>query len=196
MTITYKIDFFDFWHAGSGLAGSTYADSLVIKNENGLPIIPGKTLKGLIREAAQALHELDPNLVTSNFIDKNFGIQPKKNNDDIIDDRNADANEGLCFFTNATLSKYLSDALVKDAAQRKELYQVLSSTAIDGDGQAKEGSLRQLEVTIPLGLYAQIFDFPDDNASKIQLEYCLKWIKELGLNRNRGLGRCQLSIIS
>lgn len=187
-TIIYKIDFFDFWHTGSGLAGSTYADSLVIKNENGLPIIPGKTLKGLLREAAQELHQLDENLVTKHFIDTIFGVKPEKN-----DDRNRTANEGLCFFSNATLTKNLSETLSTE--QTKELYQVLSSTAIDENGQAKEGSLRQLEVTIPLQLYAQIVDFPDDEPNKKQLEYCLAWVKQLGLNRNRGLGRCQLSII-
>lgn len=188
--IIYKIDFFDFWHTGSGLAGSTYADSLVIKNENSLPIIPGKTLKGLLREAAQELHKLDENLVTKHFINTIFGVQPEKNNN-----RNPTANEGLCFFSNATLSKNLSDKLESNFEQKQQLYQVLSSTAIDSNGQAKEGSLRQLEVTIPLSLYAQIVDFPNDAASKNQLEHCLNWIKQLGLNRNRGLGRCHLSII-
>ncbi len=46
--LTIKIEFFSPWHCGSGPSAGADADSLVIKDINGLPFIPGKTIKGLI----------------------------------------------------------------------------------------------------------------------------------------------------
>ena len=60
--LNIKIEFFSPWHCGSGLSAGADADSLVIKDTNGLPYIPGKTIKGLIREAVEdyaALRGLD-----------------------------------------------------------------------------------------------------------------------------------------
>lgn len=45
--LNIKIEFFSPWHCGSGLSAGADADSLVIKDTNGLPYIPGKTIKGL-----------------------------------------------------------------------------------------------------------------------------------------------------
>ena len=91
--INIKIEFFSPWHCGSGLSAGADADSLVIKDINGLPFIPGKTIKGLIREAVEdyaALRGLDMDL------EKAFG-------------KAATAEEalpsGTLFFTNATLKE-------------------------------------------------------------------------------------------
>ena len=51
MTLYYNLTFFTDWHCGSGLAAGADVDTLVVKDKNGLPFVPGKTLKGLIREA-------------------------------------------------------------------------------------------------------------------------------------------------
>jgi CRISPR/Cas system CSM-associated protein Csm3 (group 7 of RAMP superfamily) len=177
--IIYKIQFFDYWHAGSGLAGSTYADSIVHKTEDELPMIPGRTVKGLLRDAAKILHELDNSLITKAFIVDVFGEKDTPT---------------ICFFSNATLSQKLAEKIVQEN-QQDALYEVLASTQIDADGQAKEGSLRQLEVTIPIILYGMIDDFPNNHLYKAQMIHCLNWVKQLGLNRNRGLGRCQFSIV-
>ena len=50
-TIDYTICFFSPWHCGSGTSAGADVDELVVKDKNGMPYIPGKTLKGLIREA-------------------------------------------------------------------------------------------------------------------------------------------------
>lgn len=182
--IVYQITFFDFWHIGSGLTGSTYADGIVLKNNDGLPVIPGKSLKGLLREAAVAIHKLDKTMVSGEFIDDIFGMPQ---------DKSSVGKEGCAFFTNAGLSKYLSEAIIKKEMQ-STLYQVLASTKIDANGQAENHSLRQLEVTIPLTLYATINDFPLKPEYDAQLQHCFNWVKQMGLNRNHGLGRCYFSI--
>lgn len=45
MDIKYKIEFFSNWHCGSGLAAGADVDALVVKDCNGLPYVPGKTIK-------------------------------------------------------------------------------------------------------------------------------------------------------
>ena len=53
--IDYQIEFFSQWHCGSGLSAGADIALLVIKDKEGMPFIPGKTLKGLIREAVENL---------------------------------------------------------------------------------------------------------------------------------------------
>ena len=48
-TLTYQIQFHSYWHCGSGLAAGAGVDALVVKDANGLPFVPGKTIKGLLR---------------------------------------------------------------------------------------------------------------------------------------------------
>ena len=62
----YKVTFLDYWHLGSGLSAGSKLDSTIIKDENGLPYVPGKTIKGLIREMAELSDNKD-------FIFKCFG---------------------------------------------------------------------------------------------------------------------------
>ena len=69
---------------------------------------------------------------------------------------------------------------------------IYNSTKIDENGIAEEHSLRKIEVTVPLILFAEISDLPAEYSP--QMEKCLKFIKRLGTNRNRGLGRCNISI--
>jgi CRISPR/Cas system CSM-associated protein Csm3 (group 7 of RAMP superfamily) len=188
-SIDYKIEFFDYWHVSSGLSSSTYADIVVNKTHEGLPFIPGKTLKGLLREAAEVIHGLNPRLVNKDFIQNVFGEVPTKEQND----QECATLEAQCFFGSAYLSSYLEKTLTED--DKPFLYNVLASTKIDSKGLAAEGTLRQLEVTIPLTLYSRIEGFPEGTDYEDQLRHCFNWIKRLGLNRSRGLGRCQFSLL-
>ncbi len=185
-TITYQVEFFSYWHAGSGLAGSTYADSMVNKDESNLPLIPGKSIKGLLREAAETLNLLDKKLVSDEFIADVFGDRSEEGKANL-------KKEGKAFFGNVGLSKVLSEGIIHSGLT-PDLYHVISSTKIDANGQAQDGSLRQLEVTVPLTMYGQIEHFPGQGY-ETQLENCFKWVKQLGQSRNRGLGRCKFSIV-
>jgi CRISPR/Cas system CSM-associated protein Csm3 (group 7 of RAMP superfamily) len=188
-TIAYQIEFFSYWHASSGLAGGAYADLLVNKTGKGLPYIPGRTLKGLLREAAETIKNFDKDLVTKTFILDVFGQAPDEKD---IEAENATL-EAKSFFSNAHLSDYLQQAISKETVPL--LYHVLASTKINEHGVAADGTLRQIEVTVPLALFATIEQFPDKPGYDLQLNYCFQWIKRMGLNRSRGLGRCKFSII-
>jgi CRISPR/Cas system CSM-associated protein Csm3 (group 7 of RAMP superfamily) len=190
-TLTYSVQFFTYWHTGSGLYGGTDANAAVIKDRHELPFIPGKTLKGLLLEAAETLHEYDNQLVTQHFIQQVFGRSGDQ-------ERQRTGGRAHCFFGNAELSEAVSRRLAdsNELDVRPYLYAKLASTAIDGNGQAKDHTLRQIEVVVPLTLFGFIEHFPDDPSSEKQLRYCLQWIKKLGSHRSRGLGRCELKLIA
>ncbi len=177
-TIIYQIRFHSFWHSGAGLSGGVITDNNVIKTADKLPYIPGKTLKGMLRDAALTLKDTGTGFIREEFINAVFG--------------EAGLSQGTqCHFTNACVSEYLKEKL---NGKEKMLYQNIASTAINEKGQAVFGSLREMEVTIPMVLYAQIIDFPYKEEFMPQLEYCMKYIKRMGTKRHRGFGRCDWSI--
>jgi len=200
--INYKIEFFDHWHTGSGLSAGVDVDDLVIKNKDGLPFIPGKTIKGLVRQALEEVLAFKGDIDEKKLkIEETFGLLKEEpiikdvvNNSD-EDDIETEVKKlvrGSVFFTNATLSEELSNN-IKQGNLQKYLYNRLTSTAIAENGVAKEHSLRQMEVTIPCVLYGKIYGV--DSHLKEDMKDALSFIKRLGVNRNRGLGRCQFSII-
>ena len=187
MDITYKITFYDYWHCGSGLSAGADVDLLVIKDKNKLPFVPGKTMKGLVREALNdILHFQGKKLDLLNLL---FGKENAKKNGNKTE---TITEQGCLFFKNAELEDKIREEIV--ASQTADyLYEAISSTAIEANGVAKDQSLRRMEVTVPCELYGEILDVPE--ANKEDIECALKYIKRLGQNRNRGLGRCDISIV-
>ncbi len=173
--IEYEIEFFTDWHCGSGLAAGADLDATVLKDKMGLPFVPGKTIKGLLREAVEILSD------KKEIIQKAFGYF----------DSEIKHIKGEMFFTNAELSENEREVILNQKL-KAHLYRAVSSTAIDENGIAKDHSLRKIEVTIPCKLYGEIKNVPDELYK--DLENGLKLIKRLGVNRNRGLGRCRFSI--
>ncbi len=194
INIHYKIEFFDAWHTGSGLAAGADVDALVIKDKNNLPYIPGKTIKGLVREALEEILKFK-SIDKTSIIKENFGIfiEEKKEKTD-SEGNTKEMIRGNIFFTNAHLSKELSDAIAKDKNLYRFMYRSVSSTAIDeNSGVAKKHSLRRVETTIPCELYGEILNIHKDLAEDVV--DALSFIKRLGVSRNRGLGRCQITVV-
>lgn len=192
-TIKYTITFFSEWHAGSGLTSGSDLDALAIKDKNDLPYIPGRTLKGLLREAAEELVKL--NHCDEPFLETVFGIPTRKSETqtEVNDpEQNGVTQKGECFFSNAKLSNELYKASVENRLA-PFYYRTISSTAINGkSGVAQKHSLRRMQTTIPCVLEAEITNVKEEY--KAQIEACFKWIKRLGQNRNRGLGRCRFEM--
>ena len=192
--IKYTITFFSEWHAGSGLTSGSDLDSLVIKDKKGLPFIPGRTLKGLLREAAEELVKL--NHCDETFMKTVFGVSSQKQKDktEVNDpEEHGVTKKGECFFSNAKLSGELYKASIENELA-PFYYRAISSTAINAkSGVAEKHSLRRMQTTIPCVLEAEIMNV--DEIYKAQIEACFKWIKRLGQNRNRGLGRCRFEMI-
>lgn len=181
--IKYSIHFYSPWHCGSGLSAGADADALVIKDKNELPFIPGKTLKGLIKEAVEDYASLSKAL-SEESLNKAFGL-PANGKESKL------KLNGTAFFTDARLDNKETKAIVSNKAQRY-LYNNVASTAIDENGIAKEHSLRTIETVVPCTLYAEIYDLPDDVANIIEESFGM--IHHIGLNRSRGLGRCDFVV--
>ncbi|MGX3043620.1 RAMP superfamily CRISPR-associated protein [Helicobacter sp. T3_23-1056] len=175
--IHYKITFLDFWHLSSGLSGGVRFDNSAIKDSDGFPFVPAKSLKGVLREVAVANKEH----FLSDFVESCFGEEVQKNRA---------PNAGACHFSNAILSQSTKKEL-KAQNLTHFLYAKIASTAIDERyGSAKEGSLREIEVVKPISLYGTIHNVPSNYVESMQ--NLLKSLKSMGLNRNRGLGRLEI----
>lgn len=184
MDIRYKIEFLSDWHCGSGLSSGADVDSLVIRDENELPFIPGKTIKGLLREACEQISEFNNQNNYPSNIEKCFGTETDK--------KTGDSNSGVCFFSNAEIEKQAQEFLNSEPRRKQMLFRKLSSTAINENGTAKEHSLRRTEVVIPMTLFGKISGIPDEESAEM-IRKAMKFVKRLGENRNRGLGRCIIS---
>lgn len=182
MNLKYKIEFHTDWHCGSGLAAGADVDALVVKDQNGMPFIPGKTVKGLIREAVEEVRFFKKAVEKASLLDA-FGF---------FDDKE-EKQKGTMFFTNAELDEEEYKAIVAAKASRF-LYRKISSTAIDKDGIAKDHSLRKTETVVPCTLFGTIYDVPESLTQEIV--EAMGFIKRMGQNRNRGLGRCTVSAIN
>lgn len=196
-TIQYLIHFHDFWCTASGLSGGARADILTLKDNNYLPYVPGRTLKGLFREAAEILSEsslTDPEVIKLLFGEKEWREGGP------IEDKHRKRKEGLAFFSNATLNKKTVAALDVNIGLEM-LYETIASTSINPNtGIAETHSLRRTEAALPCTLFAEIMiESPLNSAHsfeecKMQIGRCMKYIKRLGHHRTRGLGRCTFSI--
>ena len=181
MDIKYRIEFFSNWHCGSGLAAGADVDALVVKDANGLPYVPGRTMKGLLRESAQELGG------DFNLFNRIFGLSGDKTTANSEDKR-----IGECFFANAMLEE---GAAIVASGLTTYLFQTFASTAIDEkSGIAKDNSLRKIETVVPCILKGDINNVPDGGEEL--LRKAMKMIKRMGTGRNRGYGRCKISIIN
>lgn len=171
----YKIEFFSNWHCGSGLAAGADVDALVVKDRDGLPYVPGRTIKGLLREAATLLGYKENDII------KVFGKSGERDNQ-----------AGQASFRNATIGNKEREEIQK-CQTAPYLYQTFAATAIDDFGIAKDNSLRKIETVIPCVVYGTIDDLSADNEEMIK--QAMKYVKRMGTGRTRGYGRCCLSPI-
>ena len=185
MIIKYKIEMLSDWHVGSGLDSGADADSVVLKDDNNLPYIPGKTIKGLLKDSLLDIADLSHQKGIKLHIDTFFG-EEIKSKEKVIGTK-----AGNLFFSNAELN----EAEQKDIFENNladQLYKNIASTSIDEKGIAKRSSLRTMEVCIPVTLEGEI---EGNEIDSVLFEKAFKWTRHLGVNRNRGLGRCNFSII-
>ncbi|WP_095499166.1 RAMP superfamily CRISPR-associated protein [Paraferrimonas haliotis] len=183
-----SIDMQSFWHIGSGEEGGAYADALTLKSAQSLPYIPGKSLKGRLRDAFELAAQ--NGWFSAEFTTVLFGQEGEALN-----------TAGLIRVSSATLSNEESQYIVQNQGQSL-LYRTLQSTAIDSKtGTAKDGSLRAIEVALPMTLTAHIslnqshplYDAQQHSHYLTALAQASKLINSLGAKRTRGLGECSFT---
>lgn len=180
MTINYELKFFDYWHVSSGLSGGAALDSFVVKDFAGLPYVPGKTIKGLVREVAEMFW-------SQSDIDKCFGSRGSK----VRQENNDDTTLAQCYFSSATMDEKIAAEITSNNLEHN-LFEIISATKIDENAIAADKSLRDIEVVLPITLIGKIENIDDKFAQN--LVRALKSVKRMGLNRNRGLGRCEFKV--
>lgn len=180
-TIEYSIKFHSDWHCGSGLAAGADVDALVIKDKDGLPYVPGKTIKGLLREAVDVISPGKGNYWFGTE-ESGFGVGIKSS----------------LFFSNAVMLDEEREPIVKNKVS-EYMYRTISSTAIDDNGIAKDNSLRKIQVTVPCELKGEIIimvEKSEEQEKELEdiFSKAFQYIKRLGVGRNRGLGRCTIEL--
>ena len=175
-TIKYTITFYSQWHCGSGLSAGADVDALVVKDKNGMPYVPGKTVKGLVREAVEDLVQFTE-ADKARLIEEAFGKEGETT--------------GCAYFDNAKLGGDEYGKIV-EANASQSLYNRVTTTAISDEGTAQNHSLRSIQTVVPCTLHGQISGVPDDLREDIVRSFGL--IKRIGHKRTRGLGRCDVKI--
>ena len=174
--LQYKIEFFSPWHCGSGMTGGNDADYVPLVDRDGLPFVPGKTVKGLLREAAEALFEPE-------FVTRIFGV---------ADPRDAGKNfAGAAVWSNAELpDEVRAQILARRQAEHLRVNRYF--VKIDANGQAEDKALRRGEFIVPMTLTGTIGEVEDADVDRIC--ECMGFVKRIGLQRSRGFGNCRISL--
>ncbi|ORX23353.1 hypothetical protein BVF91_07455 [Thermoanaerobacterium sp. PSU-2] len=183
--------------SGEGLSGIIDVD--VIYDDNGIPYLPAKRFKGILREAAEDISDIYPEKYSQKIINDLFG-DPETNS------------VGELYIDNGYIENYHTIAKFIKMCNNNKSYKNLfpkqyvksyftnihQQTAIDRkNGISKDKSLRVIR-TIKKGnlFYLNInIDSIIDYDKKVELlrDAC-KIIRHIGLSRTRGLGevRCKL----
>ncbi|RKZ90412.1 MAG: hypothetical protein DRR19_10135 [Candidatus Parabeggiatoa sp. nov. 1] len=203
--IMYQVKFNirSYWRAGTGRGGGTLLDEEVHKDVYGLPCLPGRTVKGLLRRAVYRaekwglLNKNGGDAETAYLTQCWFGSAENR----------LENEAGAFSVSDAVLDKELRDYLISLLTSRAEkpigeslrqgFFHQIYATAIEHKtGSAKDKSLRGMEVTIPLTLTAQLSVHPDKITPKwfAELAKCLPLIRAVGTSCSRGLGRVTVTL--
>lgn len=193
---TLIIEILSDWHPGTGRGSGFYLDAVVYKDPDGLPRLPGRTLKGLLRDALERAERWQwpgiPEGTTWQFFgSRGQSRDPHRQRDENLSDA------GALRVSDACLPPEVADYLKSQPGRRliDHLYREHFSTAIDhASGVAKSKSLRGMEVIVPLTLEARISLIPGRELANWQetLVGVLPLINAVGAHRTRGFGRAHL----
>ncbi len=190
-----------YWQAGSGRGGGALVDTLVQKNVHDLPFLPGRTIKGLLRDAVYRAEEWGhlPIKTTHCLFGSDAPVEGMTR---------LETEAGALAFSDAVLPPDVSMWLSHpdtDSQLRQALFRQISATAVEAATScAIDKSLRTIEVTVPLTLTSSIMVLNDKRLNTIDwgngrewldcFEPCLKLIRAVGASRSRGLGRVSVKL--
>lgn len=184
-----QIDIQSYWHPGTGRGSGYHLDAITHTGADGLPRLPGRTLKGLLRDALYRAEQWGWPMVPGDTTKALFGPRGT----------GVPTAPGLLRVSDATLPGEVAAYLASDAGKGliPGLYREHFSTAINpGSGVARERSLRGMRVVVPLTLEATISEVPGVLGLpdwQDQLAACFCLITAVGAHRSRGFGRARLA---
>lgn len=186
MIIEYKIDFFSFWICSAGFSPILGNKALATKDSDGLPYIPGKTIKGILKENVKKMIDWkysgddESQNCSRNMLKEAckslFGCQTKT---------------GTAHFSDATLPEEERSYIISTGTQRFLFFETAHQNSTNKQTY-------ELEVVIPCTLYGYIY-IPSQTYNNISVITDLfhdsfGYIKRIGLHRKTGYGRCQIQM--
>jgi len=198
-------DLLSYWHIGTGRGANAQADAIVARDPAGLPYLPGRTVRGLLRSAF-ALAVAAGRLPVAREKEL-FGSRPagagKSDGDEAelaLEEGRFGTEPGRLWFGSAVLPaawrSWAGSLPAGDPARAPldELFTYVASTAIGADGVAKPHTLRVREVAVPLTLRAEVRGPADDPRWAAELQDVLGLVRGLGSRRQRGYGRVRVHL--
>ena len=204
MKIKLSVNFLSYWHAGTGLGDGAGHDASVLRDTNGLPFLPGKSLKGVLRNAMKKADKLGwfKSIALDDITTGLFGASHLDDEQNRDEANRSTQRQSIIFVSNATLPAndilFLTDPA--NAELIGGLFRRVASTKINDDtsqGTAVDGSLRAMEVAVPLDLTAEIsidesLEQARKDAFKQAILLSLPLVEGLGAKRTRGFGKVEI----
>lgn len=172
--------------SGDTLAG--VVDTEIAADGYGIPMLPGRRLKGLFREAAKELLEFG--MTDEETIAGVFGAAGENGAKAVFDTLYPVGRDELVKF----LKEAERDKLWVPYLKREKVIEYFTvnraQTAIDEDGIALENSLRILRAVKKGTVFEGEIHFltPASEDEIILLEQCAAMVRHIGMNRTRGMG--------
>ncbi len=181
---------------GGGKNMTGIVDTEVITDDYGIPILPGRRIKGLFREAATELLEFG--MIDQKIVDKLFGVGGGEGKSLIFQTIYPEKYGEMCEFIKH-MKKQEKD-LWKTYAKKEKVQEfytaVRSQTALTEEGVAKKNTLRNIRVAKKgITFYGEIFCPYNMSRKEIELlQSCASLIRHIGTNRTRGMGNVRCTI--
>lgn len=185
---TLYIDFITAWHVGSGLGDGPLADAILARDQDGLPVLPGRAVKGALREGAWRLGRCRPDLQAAEeyfWGSRSLGVESNQ--------------PGRLAVSAAELPSALRQELLSHPASVRESFVqdmtcLQSQTALSTRRTVVKHSLRTLECGIPGMRFEATLQVEaltvDSNWLCIYFKAVCAAIKGIGAHRSRGFGNC------
>jgi len=195
------------WHVGSGMGRPGNVDRLIIRDSDGLPFVPAKTLRGIWRDACERLcRGLDNGQLAewSRLVDQLFGSQPALGLKDPTG-RHSDPTqtplESAVQIRSARIPCRLRNQLGRaDPQIRQAMTFVKPGVKIDRrSGSAQADHLRFEEVArkgtiLEAECQLHVSESVRETAGALLIASA-KLVERLGGKRRRGLGCCRLEVL-
>lgn len=182
---------------GSGEGWGATIDSDIVFDEYGLPYIPAKRVKGVLRESALEVAEM----FKESSIDNDWEKELEK-----VFGKRGEREPSPVYFNNLYIEEYENNkewlrwamlegypSLISRDMVLKTFTNIRHQTAIDEEGRAKEHALRTIRVLKRDILFSGVVQIEDGiGLAPLCLAVCN--LRYIGTGRNRGFGhiRCEL----
>lgn len=188
MKATIVIGFDSEWLVAGGNSVLGTADMAPLRDTEDLPFLPGRTIRGILREAVATMDDCRGLDESAGWARRLFGQRLGAADTEV-----KMYSEGVLRIGSGVLAAEIANRC-RTADEKRDLYSSIRRTALDESRVAKRHTLREMEVCIPgLTLLADVSAPTGRDLEVIGFACCL--VRSLGHGRSRGLGRCRMRLV-